>query len=70
MRRLAPPLSVIEDALFDPSPPLLQRWLEGDPTLSAERRAALAADPAAQAYAAAWPPEPPAPPHPRRRPGW
>lgn len=63
MRRLAPPLTVIEDALFDPSPALLQRWLDGDPTLSAERRATLAADPAAQAYAAAWRQEPPAPLH-------
>ena len=61
MRRLAPPLSVIEDALFDPSPALLQRWLEGDPSLSAERRAALEADPAAQAYATVWRQEPPAP---------
>ncbi len=60
MRRLAPPLSVIEDALFDPSPALVQRWLEGDPSLSAERRAALDADPAAQAYAAAWRQESPA----------
>ena len=61
MRRLAPPLSVIEDALFDPSPALMQRWVEGDPSLSAERRAACEADPAAQAYAAAWRQEPPAP---------
>jgi len=53
MRRLAPPLSVIEAGLFDPSPDLLRRWMEKDPSLSAARRADLDANPAAQAIAEA-----------------
>ena len=53
MRRLAPPLTVIEAGLFDPSPALVQRWMVGDPSLSAERRAALDADPQVHALAAA-----------------
>ena len=44
MRRLAPPLSEIESRLFDPSPALIRRWLDNDPSLSPQRRAALAAD--------------------------
>ena len=54
MRQLAPPLTVIEANLFDPSPVLLQRWMGGDPTLSAECRGALAADARAQTLAALW----------------
>ena len=53
LRRLAPALSVIESRLFDPSPSLVRRWLDGDPTLPAERREALAADPAAREIAEA-----------------
>jgi hypothetical protein len=54
MRQLAPSLTVIESNLFDPSPLLLQRWLEDASTLSAERRNALAADARAQSLADAW----------------
>jgi hypothetical protein len=50
MRRLTPPLAVIEASLFDPSLDFVQRWLDGDPELSSEERASLAADAGFQSY--------------------
>lgn len=44
MRKLTPPLSVIEANLFDPSLHLMQRCLTDDPALPPEERASLAAD--------------------------
>ncbi len=44
MSKLTPPLSAIEDRLFDPSAALIQRWITDDPALSAEERHALESD--------------------------
>jgi hypothetical protein len=44
MRGLTPSLDVIESNLFDPSVELVRRWLDNDPLLSVEQRAALAED--------------------------
>lgn len=41
MSKLTPPLSVIEDRLFDPSPVLIRRWIIGDPSLSSDDRQIL-----------------------------
>ncbi|CRI67851.1 hypothetical protein THIOKS1860020 [Thiocapsa sp. KS1] len=49
MRILSPPLSVIESTLFDPSFGLIRRWIDGDPSLSADDLASLAADEEASA---------------------
>ncbi len=49
MRILSPPLSVIESTLFDPSFGLIRRWIDADPSLSADDLASLAADEEASA---------------------
>jgi len=54
MRKLSPPLSVIESNLFDPSFELIRRWVEGDPSLSPADLSALAADATARAMRADW----------------
>lgn len=51
MRKLWPPLTLIENELFAPSAALLQRWRDGD--ASPELAAALAQDPDARARRAA-----------------
>lgn len=50
MRKLTPPLTVIEASLFDPSLSLIQRCLDGDPELSSVEKASLTADEAFQSY--------------------
>jgi hypothetical protein len=50
MSRLTPPLPIIEASLFDPSPALMQRYLDGDPTLSSEQRQTLADDDGVRIY--------------------
>lgn len=44
MSTLIPSLAAIEDRLFDPSPKLIQRWIDNDSSLSAEELQALEAD--------------------------
>lgn len=51
MRKLWPPLTLIENELFAPSAALLQRWRDGD--ASPELAAALTEDPNARGYRAA-----------------
>ena len=54
MRKLSPPLSVIESNLFDPSLALIRRWTEADPSLSPADLTALAADETARAMRKDW----------------
>lgn len=54
MRKLSPPLSVIESSLFDPSLAIIRRWTEGDPSLSPVDLTALSADETARAMRENW----------------
>lgn len=48
MTNLKPPLQEIENRLFDPSPPLIDRWLTNDQTLPEDTRHDLEKDPRAR----------------------